>query len=94
MYEWILVLMGYINKMVCWKLKALCSSRNRGKSKPKESGEDYSRRILEFLETAREEKLRKKKEVDNGTRWNVSAGVFYPAGEKEETGKNKGGGRR
>ena len=56
----------------------------------KESGEDYSTRILEFLETAREEKQRKKKEEDNVTKWNVSAGVFYPAGEKEETEKNKG----
>ena len=51
----------------------------------KESGEDYARRILEVLETAREEKRRKKKEEDNVTKWNVSAGVFYPAREKAET---------
>ena len=78
---------------------ALCSSRNRGKRRnveylvdlKKESGEDYVKRILEFLETAREGKRRKKKEEDNGTKWNVSAGLFYPAGEKEETDKNQGG---
>ena len=56
----------------------------------KESGEDYARRILEFLRTAKEENQRKKKEEDNGTKWNVSAGVFYPAREKEETEKNDG----
>ena len=31
------------------------------------------------------------KKEDNGTKWNVSAGVFYPAREKEETEKNEGG---
>ena len=56
----------------------------------KESGEDYARRILEFLGTGREEKLRKKKEEDKGTKWNVSAGVFYIARDKEETEKNEG----
>ena len=57
----------------------------------KESGEDYAKRILEFLGTAREEKRRMKKKEDNRTKWNVSAGVFYPAREKEETEKNEGG---
>ena len=57
----------------------------------KESGEDYSRIILEFLTPAWEEKLRKKEEEDNGTKWNGSVGILHPAGEKEETKKNEGG---
>ena len=58
----------------------------------KESDEDYARRIIEFQGTAREENQRKKKEEDKRTKWNVSAGVFYPAREKEEeTEKNEGG---
>ena len=55
-------------------------------------GEKWSRMYEWILVqwTAREEKRRKKQEEDNGTKWNVSAGVFYPAREKEETEKNKG----
>ena len=49
---------------------ALCSSRVRNRRRngesivdpEKESGEEYARRILEFLKTAREEKIRKKEE--------------------------------
>ena len=36
----------------------------------KESGEDFARRILEFLMTAREEKLRNTEEEDNTTKGN------------------------
>ena len=78
MYEWILVMMGYIDEMVCWELKALRTDRIKfvlyeaariGEREgmenlvnpKKESGEDYTRRIQEFLETAREENRRKKK---------------------------------
>ena len=56
----------------------------------KGSGEDYARRVLEFLEAAREEKRRKEKEENEKTKWNVSAGVFSPAKEKEETEKSEG----
>ena len=38
----------------------------------KGSGEDYARRILEFLKKAREEKLRNKEEEDNETKGNGS----------------------
>ena len=57
----------------------------------KESGEDYARRILEFLETAREEKLRNKEEEDNRTKGNGSARIFHQAGGEEETKKTEGG---
>ena len=56
----------------------------------KGSGEDYARRVQEFLEVAREEKRRKEKEENDKTKWNVSTGVFTPAKEKEETDKSKG----
>ena len=42
---------------------------------------------MEFLEAAREEKRKKKKgEIE----WNVSAGVFIPAKEKEGAEKSEG----
>ena len=53
------------------------------------SGEDYARKVLNFLEEARKEKRRKEKEEDEKTQWNVSAKVFSPAEEKEETEKMK-----
>ena len=56
----------------------------------KESGEDYANRGLDFLEVAREEKRRKEKEENERTKWNVSAGLFSPAIEKEETEKSEG----
>ena len=59
--------------------------------KKKESGKDYARKILEFLEVAREVRRKKKKEEDDGIEWNVSAEVFQPAGEKGEAEKNQGG---
>ena len=54
------------------------------------SGGDYARKVLDFLEGAREEKRRKEKEENEKTQWNVSAEVFSPAKEKEETEKSKG----
>ena len=54
------------------------------------SGEDYAKRVLEFLEVSREEKKRKDKEENEKTKWNMSAGVFSPAKEKEETEKIQG----
>ena len=57
----------------------------------KESGEDYTRRILEFLKQAREEKLRNEEEEDNRTIEKRSARVIHPAGGEEETKKNEGG---
>ena len=79
MYEWIIVLLGYINGMVCWDMRALRTSRMNnfiheaagiGEREGGEnlaivikgSGEDNARRVLEFLEVAREEKRRKEKE--------------------------------
>ena len=57
----------------------------------KESGEDYVRKILEFLEAAQEARRKKKKDEDHGIKWKVSAEVFQPAGEKGEAEKNDGG---
>ena len=54
------------------------------------SGEDYARKVLDFLEGAREEKRRKEKEEKEKTKWNVAARVFSQAKEKEETEKSKG----
>ena len=51
------------------------------------SVEDYAKRVLEFLEVAREEKRKKKK---GEIKWKVSAGVFFPAKEKEEAEKSEG----
>ena len=45
----------------------------------KGSGEDYAKRVLDFLEVAREEKRKNQKEENEKTKWNVSAGVFSPA---------------
>ena len=46
--------------------------------------------VLDFLEGARKEKRRKEKEENEKTQWNVSAKVFSPAKEKEETEKSEG----
>ena len=51
----------------------------------KGSGEDYARKVLDFLEGAREEK-----EENERIKWNMSAEVFSPAKEKEETEKSEG----
>ena len=48
------------------------------------SGEEYTRRVLEFLEGIREEKMRKEKEEQTKIEWNVSAGAFHPREEKGE----------
>ena len=53
-------------------------------------GKDYARRVLEFLEIAREEKRRKEKDEKDKTKWNMSARVFSPAEGKEETEKSEG----
>ena len=55
----------------------------------KESGEDYARKVLEFLEIARGEKRRKEKEEKDKTKWNMSARAFSPARDKEDTEKNE-----
>ena len=57
----------------------------------KELGEDYARKILEFLKAAQEARRKKKKEEDDGIKLNVSAEVFQPAGEKGEAEKNERG---
>ena len=54
------------------------------------SGEDYARKVLDFLEGAREEKRRKEKKENERITWNMSAEVFSPAKEKEETEKSEG----
>ena len=55
----------------------------------KGSGEDYARRILEFLKKAREEKLRNKEEEDSETKGDRSAIVLHPARGEEETKRNE-----
>ena len=99
MYEWIIVLMGYIEEMICWDVKAMQTDRMKKviqeaaglgerevtkdlKITNKGSGEDYARKVLNFLEEARKEKRRKEKEEDEKTQWNVSAKVFSPAEER------------
>ena len=42
----------------------------------KGAGEDYAKRVLDFLEVAREEKRRKEKKENEKIKWNLSAGVF------------------
>ena len=54
------------------------------------SGEDYARKVLYFLEGAREEKRRKEKEENKKIKWSVSPEVFSPVKEKEETEKSEG----
>ena len=70
MYKWIIVMMGYIDEMVCWEINAMRTSRMKniiheaariGESEGvenlaiviKESGDDHTRKVLEFLEVAR-----------------------------------------
>ena len=106
MYEWIIVLMEYIEEMVCWDVRAMRTDRMKiviqeaaglGEREGTEdlkitnqgSGEDYARKVLNFLEEARKEKRRKEKEEDEKTQWNVSAKVFSPAKEKEEREKSE-----
>ena len=55
----------------------------------KESGEDYAKKILEFLEATREARQRKKKEGEEVIKHNVSPEVFQPTGEKGEAEKNR-----
>ena len=55
---------------------------NKKEINREESGEDYARKILEFLRKDRESQRRKKREEDNVIKWNVSAEVFKPAGKK------------
>ena len=107
MYNWIMVLIAFIDKMKCEQSKEMRTKRIKfvihvaagiGEREGVEnlaitikgSGEDYARRVLDFLEVAREEKRRKEKEENEVTKWNLSAGVFSPAKEKEETKKSKG----
>ena len=80
--------MGYIERMVCWDVRALRTENLANTIQG--SGEDYAKRVLEFLEVAREEKRKKKKGENEKIKWNVSAGVFFPAKEKEETEKSEG----
>ena len=87
MYKWIIVLMGYIEKMVCWDVRAMRTDRMKiviqeaaglGERKGtenlnitnQESGEDYARKVLDFLEGARKKnkgKRKKKMRRFNGT---------------------------
>ena len=53
----------------------------------KGSGEDYARKVLEFLQIARGEKRRIEEEEKDKTKWNMSAREFSPARKKEETEK-------
>ena len=55
----------------------------------KGSGEEYAKRVLEFLTEVRDEKRRKVKEEVEKTNWNVSARVFCPEEKKEEAKKNE-----
>ena len=51
------------------------------------------RKILEFLRKERESGWRKKRREDDVIKWNVSAEVLKPAGEKVG-GREEGGGGR
>ena len=55
------------------------------------SGEDYARKVLDFLEGAREEKRRKVKEENKKIKWNLSAEVFSPTKRKRKQRRGKEG---
>ena len=103
MYDWLTLLIIYIDKMVSWDwdVKEIRTKRMKiviqeaavlAKRKGTEqltvpdqgSGEESARKVLEFLEEIREEKMRKDKEEQAKIKCNVSAGVFRPREEKEE----------
>ena len=107
MYEWIMVLTAFIDKMmhkpskemrnkrIKFVIYAAAGIREREGAENlaitiKGSGEDYARKVLDFLEGAREEKRRKEKKENERITWNMSAEVFSPAKEKEETEKSEG----
>ena len=48
-------------------------------------------RFGELLDAAQEARRKMKKEEGDKIKWNVSAEVFQPAGEKGEAEKNQGG---
>ena len=81
LYDWLILLMIYIDKIVSWDwdMKEIKTNRMKiliqeaavlAKRKGTEqlivpnqgSGEEYTRRVLEFLKGTREEKMRKEKE--------------------------------
>ena len=107
MYEWIMVITAFIDKMKREQSKEMITKRIKflihvavriGEREGVEnlaimikgSGEDYTRRVLEFLQATREEKRRKEKEENDKSKRTVSTGVFTPVKEKEETEKSKG----
>ena len=53
------------------------------------SGEEYARRVIEFLEGIREEKMKKEKGEQMKMEWNVSARAFHPQEKKGEQKKHK-----
>ena len=53
------------------------------------SGEEYVKRVIEFLEGIRDEKRKKEKGGRMQMEWNVSARIFQPREKKEEQKKHK-----
>ena len=63
--------------------------------KNQRSGEDYIRKVLDFLEGAREEKRREEKEVNKKTKWNGSAEVcILPSKRERRNSEEQRKGRR
>ena len=99
-------MMEYIDRMVCWEMRALRTSSVKSVlkvaarleekerevkkvTKRKESGEDYAKKIPEFLEAVQETRQRKRKEDEEVIKCNVPTEVFQPTGEKGEAENNR-----
>ena len=99
MHEWIIILTGYIDGMICWDVKAMRTERIKiviqeaaglGEREGTEdliiTNQGSGEDYAEKVLQFLEEarrKERKEKERDEKTQWNVSAKVFSPAEDKE-----------
>ena len=108
LYDWLILLMIYIDKMVNYDrgMEIMRTSRmkvviqiaaklreRKGTEEltiPKQgSGEDYARKVVEFLVGVREEKRKEEKGGRTKMEWNVSARAFHPREKKREQEKHK-----
>ena len=91
MYDWLILLMTYIDKMVNYDrgmeimrtsrmkvvIQIAAKLRERKGTKTR-IREEYAKRVIEFLEGVREEKRKKEKGGQTKMEWNVSARAFHP----------------
>ena len=108
LYDWLILLMIYIYKMVNWdwdvekirtsmmkvviQIAAILAER-KGTERltiPKQgSGEEYAKRVIEFIEGIREEKKKKEKRRQTKMEWNIFARAFHPQEKKGEQKKHE-----